>query len=86
MEWNGLKNGLLLQNLESEGFDVLISVDKNMEFQQNRYKLPVTIFVLDVPKNILSELEIFVPILLAAWQNPLEKGIFILKIDNRNPS
>jgi hypothetical protein len=34
MDWGGIKNGDLLSLIEHEGFDVFLTGDKNMEFQQ----------------------------------------------------
>lgn len=33
--WDGLVNGELLANAEAAGFEVLVTTDKNMRFQQN---------------------------------------------------
>lgn len=49
----GLKNGALLQ-AASNDFDVLVTVDKNIEYQQNPDKLPMTILILSV-RNIRYE-------------------------------
>jgi predicted nuclease of predicted toxin-antitoxin system len=53
-KWNGVKNGELLDLLISENFDCLVTLDKNLEFQQNfsKYNLPVIILK---PQNIRIE-------------------------------
>jgi hypothetical protein len=33
--WNELRNGELLNKLEAEGFDVLVTTDQNLSYQQN---------------------------------------------------
>ena len=33
--WAGLKNGVLLTSAEAAGFDVFLTGDQNLEFQQN---------------------------------------------------
>lgn len=33
--WNSLENGDLLRAIEKDGFDYLITSDKNLQFQQN---------------------------------------------------
>lgn len=33
--WNGVKNGELLKLLTEEGFDALLTFDKNLQHQQN---------------------------------------------------
>ena len=35
MEWSGLKNGALLSEAESAGFDLLVTADQELEYQQN---------------------------------------------------
>ncbi len=35
MNWSGLKNGNLMKVAVEENFDVLLTIDKNLEFQQN---------------------------------------------------
>ena len=37
MGWGGLKNGRLLDTAEGAGFDVLITGDKTLEYEQNIY-------------------------------------------------
>lgn len=81
MGWNGLKNGELLRKMTEADFDVLVVVDKNLPYQENQDKLIISIFILDVLKNVLPNLKPFVPKLLAIWEKPLEKGIFIVRLD-----
>ena len=33
--WHELSNGLLIQKAEDDGYDVLLSTDKNIQYQQN---------------------------------------------------
>lgn len=49
--WNGVKNGELLKLLLSEGFDALLTFDKNLQHQQNFKKYTITVFVLIAPIN-----------------------------------
>ena len=43
--WNGKKNGELLTLMLQDKFEVLITFDKNLQFQQNfkKYSLPVIV-------------------------------------------
>lgn len=45
MNWSGTKNGKLLELLVSNNFDVFITGDKNLKYQQNllSYKLSIII-------------------------------------------
>ena len=55
MGWNGFQNGKLLA-LACREFDALVTVDKNLQYQQNLNLLPLTVIVLDVRSNELSYL------------------------------
>jgi len=44
--WGSLKNGELLQQAESRGFQVLVTTDKNMKYQQNLANRRIAIIVL----------------------------------------
>jgi hypothetical protein len=35
LAWSALKNGDLLRLAEAQGFDVLVTTDKSMKYQQN---------------------------------------------------
>ena len=49
--WLGMKNGALLDAMMKEGFEALITWDKNLEFQQNFSKYPITGFCFHTPVN-----------------------------------
>ncbi|MDX2302235.1 MAG: hypothetical protein NW226_05510 [Microscillaceae bacterium] len=62
MGWGGLKNGKLIQKTIENNFDILLTIDKNMEFQQNLNSYPVTVVVFDVLKSKIDFLEELVPL------------------------
>jgi hypothetical protein len=51
MNWSGLKNGLLLTEAIKENFDVLLTIDKNIEHQQNMSNYKIAVVVLDAEKS-----------------------------------
>ena len=53
--WAGLKNGKLLATAAS-AFDVLLTADKNMEFEQNLSTLPMAIVVMRAHSNRVEDL------------------------------
>lgn len=61
--WAGLKNGRLLKAASLE-FDVLITGDRNLEFQQNLARLPLAVIVLIAVDNRIESLRPLVPELL----------------------
>jgi hypothetical protein len=60
MGWSGTRNGALLLMAASE-FDVLLTVDSNMEFQQNTATLPLAVIVLVAVKNDITVLRLLMP-------------------------
>lgn len=44
--WNKLRNGDLLKAAEDEGFEVLVTTDKNMQYQQNLSTRKIAVVVL----------------------------------------
>ncbi|MGP1679871.1 MAG: DUF5615 family PIN-like protein [Burkholderiales bacterium] len=58
--WSGLKNGALLRTACQE-FQVLLSGDQNLEFQQNPSTLPISVIVLVAVNNRLETLRPLVP-------------------------
>ena len=58
-----LSNGKLMQAMFDEGFEVLITFDQNLPYQQNE-KLPVAVIVLIAPNNRVETARSFAPQLL----------------------
>ena len=63
--WSGLKNGELLRRA-SERFDVFLTADQNLQFQQNLRNLPVAVAVIVARANRIQVLKPMVPEILAA--------------------
>ncbi len=60
MGWSELKNGRLLREAAKQ-FDVFVTVDKSIEFQNNFSHIPIAVVVLVAPSNMLSALIPLVP-------------------------
>jgi len=60
-QWNGIKNGELLQLLIDNSFDALLTYDKNLQHQQNFLKYTITVFVLTAHINQYKELTKLTP-------------------------
>jgi predicted nuclease of predicted toxin-antitoxin system len=58
--FKGLKNGNLLRAADGK-FEVLITVDKNIEYQQNTAALPLAIVILTAASNRLESLLPLIP-------------------------
>ena len=61
MNWRGLYNGNLMRAAIEAKFDVLLTVDKNLEYQQNLGSYNIIVVVFDVLKNTIQHLETLVP-------------------------
>jgi predicted nuclease of predicted toxin-antitoxin system len=64
--WAGLGNGELLRRATAGGFDVFVTADQNLQFQQNLMQSSLRILVLVAPSNALEDLLPLVPNLLEA--------------------
>lgn len=56
MGWSQLKNGALLDSAQLE-FDVLVTVDQNVPYQQNLAERSIAVVVLIAPNNRIETLE-----------------------------
>jgi hypothetical protein len=61
--WAGIKNGKLLA-LAGAAFDVFLTADQNIEFQQNLAALPLSILVVAAESTRLEHLTPLVPSIL----------------------
>ena len=65
MGWSGLKNGELLAQAAVQ-FDVLLTADQNLPYQQNLSVLPIAVVVITAKSNRIEALRPLVSGLLAA--------------------
>ncbi len=61
MKWKGLKNGQLLLKAIEAGFDIILTIDKNIDSQQNIGKNNITIVIFDSPSSKIEVLKNYVP-------------------------
>lgn len=60
MGWAAFKNGDLLTLAERE-FDVFVTVDRNLSFQQDLPRFNIAVIILQAPTNRLDDLRLLVP-------------------------
>jgi predicted nuclease of predicted toxin-antitoxin system len=63
--WAGLKNGRLLAAAAGR-FDVLLTADNGMEYQQNLDALPMSIIIMRAHSNRVEDLSKVIPAVLQA--------------------
>lgn len=67
--WSGIKNGALMAFCVEHLLDILLIIDKNLQYQQNIYKYPLTIVVLNSFTSKIEELKEFLPSFQSATKN-----------------
>lgn len=73
MGWLGKKNGELLKLMTDNSFKLFVTVDKNLPYQQNLQKLPLTIIVLCAKNNTLETLKLLIPKYFSGLQKAIYK-------------
>ncbi|HYR29553.1 MAG TPA: DUF5615 family PIN-like protein [Thermoanaerobaculia bacterium] len=73
---SGFKNGQLLRRIDGD-FDVFITVDKSMQYQQNLAAYAVSFALLRVRSNDIADIEPVLPRLFARWSE-LKPGTLLI--------
>ena len=79
--FNGLKNGKLLEAAVEEGFNILLTIDKNIDHQQNVGKFAIAIVILDVPRSHIRYVEPLIPIFKAQIDSYEPGNAYIVTLD-----
>ena len=58
--WAGIQNGELLRLAQAQ-FDVFVTVDRNLSFQQHLPQFTIAVMVLHAPTNRLKDLRPLIP-------------------------
>ncbi|MGC4032264.1 MAG: DUF5615 family PIN-like protein [Tepidisphaeraceae bacterium] len=66
MGWSGVSNGNLLRLAADAGFDVLLTQDKGMQYQQNATTLPCGVLIFKAVSNEMDDIEPLLPEILDA--------------------
>jgi len=74
MDWGGIKNGKLLQLASDNHFDIFLTTDKNIQFQQNPTKFDLSIVVFEAAKDDLDSFLLLVPKFIELSHSGLEKN------------
>lgn len=73
--WAGLTNGALLERAAESAFDMFLTADQNLEFQQNLARSRLAVVVLVAPSNTIEDLLPLVPRLLATLPHARPGGV-----------
>lgn len=75
----GLLNGELLAVMKAAQYELLITFDQNLPYQQNA-NLPVAVIVLKAMDNRVATAVQFAPLILAALESGLPQGLLVLEL------
>jgi predicted nuclease of predicted toxin-antitoxin system len=77
--WSGTKNGVLLAQAVKSGFNVIVTMDSGVAYQQNVAALSLAVIVLVADSNDIDDLRPLVPRLLRSLKK-LKPGT-VVRID-----
>lgn len=75
MGWSSIENGALLEKAADEGFDVMITKDSGVEYEQHLPTLPVAVVILRAKTNKLDDIRPLLPELMMALANLESKKV-----------
>lgn len=61
MGWSGLKNGKLMSKAVENSFDILLTIDKNLSFQQNLKNYLLSVVILNTATSKLEDILLLLP-------------------------
>ncbi|MEJ7828157.1 MAG: DUF5615 family PIN-like protein [Segetibacter sp.] len=77
MQWSGIRNGKLMTLCVEQHFDILLTIDKNLQYQNNLDKYHLTIVVLNSFTSKVEELVEFLPeFKVQIWQLEKHRAYF----------
>ena len=76
--FSGYKNGKLLRAIEKK-YDVFVTVDSNIEYQQNLSGYKIAILILSAKSNSYEDLKLLVPKIIKQLKKITPGNIYIIK-------
>jgi hypothetical protein len=74
--WLGLRNGVLLRTAVDAGFEVLVTADKALRYQQNLAAIGIAVVLISGVRNRMQDLRPMIPRILAAIED-VQRGQLI---------
>ena len=78
MGWSEFKNGRLL-TAAKDMFDVVVTVDQNLRYQQNLLTLPLAVIILVAPNNRFETLQPYGPITQATLERVTRPVLVVIQ-------
>ena len=79
--WETLENGKLLAHAEASGFDVLLTCDQNLQYQQNLSGFKIAVVLIRAASNRLSDILPLLPELVAAVRSAVPGKIQVVPLN-----
>lgn len=76
--WSSISNGELLRRAAQSGYQVLLTPDRNLQYQQNIPRAGVAVVVLRAPSNRMEDLLPLIPKLLPLLAEVKEGTVYQL--------
>ena len=73
--WAGIKNGKLLSLAASE-FDIFITADRGIEYQQNLASLPIAVLIVLARSNRMEDMKLLVPAILKSLNHIQPQSLY----------
>ena len=83
MGWASKSNGELL-GLAAGEFDVFLTVDRNLSYQQDVSALDIAVMVLVARSNALDVLRPLIPLVLNALMNPQRGAVTLIRLEGES--
>ena len=73
--WAGIKNGKLLSLAASE-FDIFLTADRGIEYQQNFASLPIAVLIVLARSNRMEDMKLLVPAILKSLNHIQPQSLY----------
>jgi predicted nuclease of predicted toxin-antitoxin system len=78
LNWTGLKNGQLLEKIVENNFDIFLTVDKKLRFQQNLKGIKLSFIILDIIRNKTEEVIQIKQLIIEAFNTIKQSEVYIV--------
>ena len=79
MNWKGKENGALIEAMTSENISALITLDKNLQYQQNFKQYPIVVVVIHSAKTEYAFIKPLIPEIETLLDTNPVQGVYIVK-------
>ena len=78
--WTGLKNGVLMAVAAESGFDILLTIEKNIQRQLTIEKYNLIVVILDTPSSKIEMITKFLPAFEEQVSSFLKGNVYVINL------